>query len=66
MLLASAYGKIGQLLQELSDNDDDDSMEDSATASKSSEVWFNEFHGYLNSKDQLGPGMSIVQWWGGA
>ena len=62
--MASAYGKIGQLLRELSDNDNDDSMEDSAAASKSSEAWYDEFHGYLNSKDQLGPGMSIVQWWG--
>ena len=64
----AAYGKISQLLRELSDDNDDD-MDNENIAMTSlhgdpQQPWLQEFHGYLNSKDQLTANMSIVQWWG--
>ena len=63
--MTAAYGKINQLLRELSDDDDDETL--SATPSTHGDPhrpWLDDFHGYLSSKDQLASGMSIVQWWG--
>ena len=60
----AAYGKVKQLLHELSDdNDDNDVLEPSLMYSDPHRPWLHEFQGYLNSKDQLTTGMSIVQWW---
>lgn len=67
MPLTSAYGKIGQLLRELSDDEDDDDRvehSDSTSTTGDASGWYAEFYGYLNSRDQLAPGMSVVQWWG--
>jgi hypothetical protein len=62
----AAYGKVKQLLYELSDDDDDDDdmLASSLTNSNPHHPWLHKFQGYLNSKDQLATGMSIVQWWG--
>ncbi|KAH7904437.1 hypothetical protein BJ138DRAFT_1119412 [Hygrophoropsis aurantiaca] len=63
--MTSAYGKIGTLLRELSDDEDEDNAP--STSSQYGDPrspWLEDFHGYLNSKDHLTTGMSIVQWWG--
>jgi hypothetical protein len=65
----AAYGKVKQLLRELSDDEDEDDNENIVPATSSmygdsQRPWLQEFHGYLNSKDQLVSGMSIIQWWG--
>ena len=66
MKMMAAYGKIGQLLWELSDDDSEDEAMSATLLSHGDphRLWLKDFHGYLNSKDQLTLGMSIVQWWG--
>jgi hypothetical protein len=56
--------KIGTLIRELSDDEDEDD-EDALTLAPDElrAPWRKDFHGYLNSKDQLGD-MSIIEWWG--
>jgi hypothetical protein len=59
------FGKISHLLRELSDNEDDeDTFATSLVHGDPQWPWLDDFHGYLNSKDSLTSGMSIVQWWG--
>ena len=56
--------KVGILLRELSDDEDDDKLSFIGDVSSSQHVpWHSDFHGYLNSRDQLGT-MTIVEWWG--
>ncbi|KAF8240107.1 hypothetical protein L208DRAFT_1385036, partial [Tricholoma matsutake] len=64
----SAMHKVGVLIHELSDDDDDsnDGIKSCAspiTPSELSAPWCKDFFGYLNSMDQLG-NMTIVEWWG--
>jgi hypothetical protein len=59
--------KVGVLIRELSDNDDEgnDVIESRAspiTPGEPSAPWRKDFFGYLNSIDQLG-NMTIVKWW---
>lgn len=62
LLLTSAYGKISQLLCKLSDDDDNETFPLSQfTYRDPQQLWLEDFHGYLNLKDQIAPGMSIVQ-----
>ena len=56
--------KVKQLLRELSDDEDKDMPVLSLMHGDPQQPWLQEFHGYLNSKDQLTSGMSIIQWWG--
>ena len=58
----SAMRKVGNLIRQLSDDEDDDDI-DPSTHAPDEAPWRKDFHGYLNSKDQLG-NMSIVEWWG--
>jgi len=56
--------KVGILLCELSDDEDDDEPSDIGDVTSSQHVpWHGGFHGYLNSRDQIGA-MTIVEWWG--
>ena len=68
--------KVGILIRELSDDDDDyendensdndgDNMilSPSSMQGDSAAPWHKDFDGYLYSKDRLGE-MSIIEWWG--
>ena len=58
--------KVGVLLRELSEDEDKDEDKIPAVGDVSSGrhvPWCTDFHGYLNSRDQLGV-MTIVEWWG--
>jgi len=56
--------KVGVLLRKLSDDEDQDKTSDIGDISSNPHTpWHGDFHGYLNSKDQLGA-MTIVEWWG--
>ena len=62
----SAMRKVGILIRELSDDEDEEGVESSTspiTANDLHTPWRKDFNGYLNSKDQLGD-MTIVEWWG--
>jgi hypothetical protein len=70
----SVRRKVGILIQELSDDDDendgngDNNGDDtilgpSSTQGDSAAPWHKDFDGYLYSKDRLGE-MTIVEWWG--
>ena len=62
--VTASYCKISQLLHELSgDEDTEDVSVTSMVHGDPLQPWLNEFHGYLNSKDHLPAGMTIVQWW---
>ena len=60
----SATRKLGILIRELSDDEDDaDSSPASPIVPEDLRApWQNDFNGYLNSKDQLG-NMTITEWW---
>ena len=53
--------KMDELTRELSEDEND--PDTSLILDESDASWRKDFHGYLNSKDQLGD-MSIVEWWG--
>ena len=58
--------KVGILIRELSDDEDEEGVESSTspvTANDLHTPWRKDFNGYLNLKDQLGD-MTIVEWWG--
>lgn len=56
--------KVGVLLHELSDDEDEEEMSVAGDVSNSQHIpWHDDFHGYLTSRDRLGA-MSIVEWWG--
>jgi len=56
--------KVGILLHKLSNDEDDDEPSDIGDVTGSQHVpWHSGFHGYLNSRDQIGA-MTIVEWWG--
>ena len=62
----SATRKLGVLIHELSDDDEDDASESPASPIVHEDLrapWQKDFNGYLNSKDQLG-NMTITEWWG--
>lgn len=63
----SATRKVGILIRELSDDEDEDGIEPSVAPTQAGNdlrtPWNKDFNGYLNSKDQLG-NMTIVEWWG--
>jgi hypothetical protein len=57
--------KITTLLRELSDDgDSDDDTDPSAATFDPKKPWLKEYHLYLDVRDELAPGQSIVQWWG--
>lgn len=58
--------KVGILIRELSDDEDEDDVESSTTPIAPNDLhapWHKDFNRYLNSKDQLG-NMTIIEWWG--
>ena len=55
--------KVGVLIQELSDDEDEVSIELGTSSIDLSKLWCKDFNGYLNLKDQLG-NMTIIEWWG--
>jgi hypothetical protein len=59
----SAMRKVGILIRELSDDEDENSDELGTSPIDLRSPWHKDFNGYLNSKDQLG-NMTIVEWWG--
>ena len=60
----SAMHKVKTLIQELSDDEDDNNINSLTLAPDELHApWRRDFHGYLNSKDQLG-NISIIEWWG--
>ena len=62
----SATRKLGILIRELSDDEDDADSSPAASPIVPEDLrapWQKDFNGYLNSKDQLG-NMTIMEWWG--
>lgn len=60
----SATRKLGILIRELSDDEDDTESPASPIVPEDLRApWQKDFNGYLNSKDQLG-NMTITEWWG--
>jgi hypothetical protein len=55
--------KVGILLRELSDDEDDADTAGGDAPTNVNDPWCNNFKGYLHLRDQLGP-MTIVKWWG--
>jgi hypothetical protein len=56
--------KVGVLLHKLSNDEDEDNTPVTGDVFSSLYVlWHANFHGYLNSRDQIRM-MSIVEWWG--
>jgi len=56
--------KVGILLCKLSNDENNDKPSFIGDVSSSQHVpWHSNFHGYLNSRDQLRT-MTIVEWWG--
>lgn len=53
--------KVGSLLRELSDNEDEAAL--LTVGNATDDPWRVDFDSYLRSKDQLGA-MSIIEWWG--
>ncbi|KAF5329115.1 hypothetical protein D9758_017952 [Tetrapyrgos nigripes] len=47
----------------LDDSDSDDEM-DNQTKSNSVQPWLQEFNDFLDAKEKIPSGMSLVQWWG--
>ena len=52
--------KVGVLLQELSDNEDEVAL---TMGNETTDQWCDDFNSYLKSRDQL-EAMSIIKWWG--
>jgi hypothetical protein len=52
------------LLRELSDDESDDDTHPLAVASDPKKPWLKEYNLYLDVRDELAKGQSIVQWWG--
>ena len=59
----SAICKVGVFIRELSDDEDETSIELDTSPIDLHSPWYKDFNGYLNSKDQLG-NMTIIEWWG--
>ena len=61
----SATRKLGILIRELSDDEDDtdSSLASPIVPEDLRAPWQKDFNGYLNSKDQLS-NMTITEWWG--
>jgi hypothetical protein len=56
--------KVGILLRELSDDEDDDADAHGQDApTNPNDPWREDFKGYLHSRDKLGA-MTIIEWWG--
>ena len=63
---SGASQKLGKLLRVLSDDEDEmdlDARVGPLMTTPLGEPWLEDFHGYLNSTDQLGK-LTIIQWWG--
>jgi hypothetical protein len=56
--------KVGILLRELSDDEDDTDTYGRDTPTNPNDPWREDFKGYLHSRDKLGATMTIVEWWG--
>lgn len=55
--------KVGILLCELLDDEDDTDSHAEDTPTNTNDPWHEDFNGYLHSRDKLGA-MTIVEWWG--
>jgi len=55
--------KVGILLRELSDDEDDADAHGWDVPTNVNDAWHEDFKGYLHSRDKLGA-MTIVEWWG--
>jgi hypothetical protein len=55
--------KVGVLLRELSDDEDDADAYGQDPPTNPNDPWREDFKGYLHSRDKLGA-MTIVEWWG--
>jgi hypothetical protein len=55
--------KVGILLRELSDDEDNADTCEQDAPTNLNDPWRDDFKGYLHSRDQLGA-MTIVEWWG--
>jgi hypothetical protein len=52
------------LLRELSSDDDADIDAPSSLLADSSKPWQKEFNQYLDVRDEVPEGMTLIQWWG--
>jgi hypothetical protein len=55
--------KINNLLRELSDAEDDDSI-DPAAPIDPQRPWRTEFNAYIQTREQLLEKMTTISWWG--
>jgi len=62
-VIAKSKSKIKTLLRELSDNEDV-SNNDSLIPVDPQRPWYQQFHAYLDIKEQVPDGMSTISWWG--
>jgi len=60
---SSITRKVGILLRELSDDEDDTDPQGQDVPANLNDPWREDFNGYLHSRDKLGT-MTIVEWWG--
>jgi hypothetical protein len=57
--------KTDRLLRELSSEEDSDEIHVShSSPSDSSKPWMREFNQYIQVRDEVPEGMTLVQWWG--
>ena len=56
--------KTDRLLRELSSEDEDDTHVTHPSSSDSSKPWMREFNQYIQVRDEVPEGMTLVQWWG--
>ena len=56
--------KTDRLLQKLSSGDEDESHVTYSSSSDSSKPWMREFNQYIQVRDEVPEGMSLIQWWG--
>lgn len=62
---APTHGKkLGSLLRVVSDDEDDDPTSSTTPTLSTEQLIEQEFHQYLNSKDIVPAGMTLVAWWG--
>jgi hypothetical protein len=60
---AKSKKKIGRLLHELSDSEED-TPSGSQNGVDSQQLWKQDFHNYLDVQEVLLEGMSVITWWG--
>ena len=58
------HSKMEILLHELSSDDDADINAPTSLLTDSSKPWQKEFNQYLEVRDEVPEGMTLIQWWG--